>query len=412
MNALEGVKVLDLTRFLAGPFCTQLLADHGATIVKVEPFEGDHARTFGMPPGVNEGEGGEYSMYFQSINRNKRSLVLDLAKEKGKQVLRRMVAQADVLVENFRVGVMERLGLDYESLREINPKLVYAAIRGFGDPRSGTSPYVEWPSFDVVAQSTGGLLSITGDPDGTPVKVGPGIGDTLPGLYLAFGILAALRQADRTGKGQFVDVCMTDAILAICERVVYHYQLTGKSPKPEGNFHPFFCPYGLYEANDGWVAIACNSTGFWKQLTQIMGRPELGTREDLQSDSQRGAQRAFINEVISSWTRRHTKAQLGALLGGILPFGAVNNAGEIMADPHFRARNMLVDVPPMGNRRDPITLVNTPVKMSGAPHEPPRRAPYLGEHSAQLLAEFGFGAGEIEALADGSVVLLGGGETA
>lgn len=150
------------------------------------------------------------------------------------------------------------------------------------------------------------------------MKVGPGVGDTLPGLYLAFGILAALHQAQRTGQGQFVDVCMTDAILAISERVVYHYQLSGQSPKPEGNFHPFFCPYGLYEASDGWIAIACNSGGFWKQLTQIMGRPELGTRADLQTDSQRGAQRDFVNETITAWTRQRTKAQLTALLGGIL----------------------------------------------------------------------------------------------
>ncbi|HVZ46483.1 MAG TPA: CoA transferase [Ramlibacter sp.] len=398
VNALAGVKVLDLTRFLAGPFCTQLLSDHGADVAKVEPFEGDQARAFGLPPGVNEGDDGQYSLYFQSINRNKRSLALDLRRDEGKEVLRRMVAGADVLVENFRLGVMERLGLGYEQLREINPRLVYAAVRGFGDTRSGESPYSEWPCFDIIAQSTGGLLSITGDPDGTPTKVGPGIGDTLPGIYLAFGILAALHQATRTGKGQFVDVCMTDAILAISERVVYHYQLSGRSPKPEGNFHPFFCPYGLYRAADGWVSIACVSSGFWQKLAQIIGKPELGTRPDLQTDSQRSAQRDFVNAQVTEWTRGQTKKQLAEALGGIIPFGSVNTAEDIFADRHFQRREMLVEVESMGKGAKPLTLVNTPVKMSDTPSHVPTRAPFLGEHTVGLLAEYGFAQQEIDDL--------------
>lgn len=406
-GALEGVKVLDLTHFLAGPFCTQMLADHGADVIKVESSGGDFARSFGMPPGVKEGENDTYSLYFQSINRNKRSMVLDLAQEEGCGVLRRMVEQADVLVENFRKGVMERLGLSYEALHAINSKLVYATIRGFGDPRTGESPYVEWPCFDIIAQGVGGILSITGEPNGAPVKVGPGVGDTMPGVYLAFGIVSALLHAQRTGQGQFVDVCMGDAILAISERIIYHRQLKGSNPTPEGNFHPFFCPYGLYRASDGWVAIACLSTPFWVKLTQIMGQPELGERADMQSDSQRGALREFVNQVIETWTQRHTKKELAKLLGGHVPFGAVNTADDVMNDPHFRVRDMLIDVESMGMTRPPVTLVNTPIKMTGSPGGATRRAPYLGEHTARVMEEFGFKPSEIDALAQKRVVRKG-----
>jgi len=404
MKALDGVKILDLTQILAGPFCTQLLSDHGADVVKMEPVGGDQSRRIGLKPGIEEGMNGTYSPYFESINRNKRSIVVDLRQESGKDIVRRMVGQIDVLVENFRVGVMDRLGLGYEELSKINPKLVYATIRGFGDPRSGESPYVNWPSYDIIAQSTGGILSITGHPD-EPMKIGPGIGDTLPGIYLAFGIVSALRHAERTGKGQFVDVCMSDAILTITERIIYQYQTDGVSPKSEGNFHPFFCPYGLYRASDGWVAIGCISSDFWAKLTRIMGCPELGLRDDLKNDALRGAQRDFVNKTVESWTMRHTKKEITAALGGIVPMGPVNTAEDILRDPHFRSRNMLVEVEKMGRHEEKTLLVNTAVKLAASPGGVSHRAPYLGEHTRVLLAEFGFEADEIAELTRQKVVI-------
>ncbi len=213
-GALHGLKVLDMTRALAGPFCTMLLADQEADVIKVEALNtGDGTRAMvPFPPEITDRK--PYGGYFQSVNRNKRSIVVDLKQPEGKEIIRTIVKEADVLVENFRTGVMEGLGLSYESLAEINPKLVYAAIRGFGDPRTGDSPYGSWPAYDVIAQAMGGMMSITGPVDGEPTKVGPGVGDMIPATLAAFGIMAAVYDANRTGKGQFIDVAMYDAVLA------------------------------------------------------------------------------------------------------------------------------------------------------------------------------------------------------
>ena len=229
-GALAGLRVLDFTRALAGPFCTMLLADQGADVIKVEALDtGDGTRTMvPFPPEITDRR--PYGGYFQSVNRNKRSIVIDLKSPQGKGLVRNMVRSVDVVVENFRAGVMEGLGLSYESLAEINPKLVYAAIRGFGDPRTGESPYSKWPAYDVIAQAMGGMMSITGPVDGVPTKVGPGVGDLIPATLSAFGILAAVLNANKTGEGQFVDVAMYDSILAFCERIVPQYSYTGEVP--------------------------------------------------------------------------------------------------------------------------------------------------------------------------------------
>ena len=267
-GALKGLKVIDLTMMLAGPFATMLLGDQGATIIKVEPVKGGD-----MTRALSVGQKDmPFGGYFQSINRNKLSLALDLKTEEGKNVLRRLVRDADVLVENYRVGVMDRLGLSYESLAKINPKLVYATVRGFGDPRTGKSPYADWPAFDVIAQAMGGIMGITGPDANTPLKIGPGVGDIVPAMLMTIGILSAVRHAEKTGEGQFVDVGMYDAILALCERIVYQHSYDGTVPGPEGNSHPLLCPFGLFPASDGWVSIACPRDHFWKILAENMGR--------------------------------------------------------------------------------------------------------------------------------------------
>ncbi|MFF0450638.1 CoA transferase, partial [Streptomyces sp. NPDC004609] len=226
---LTGLTVLDLSRMLAGPFCTMVLADLGATVLKVEPPFGDMTRNQG--PYADGDELKAYGGYFQSVNRNKQGLVVDLTKPGGPDVIRTLAARADILVENFRPGVMERYGLGYEQLAEINPRLVYTAVRGFGDPRTGVSPIQDWPSYDIVSQAMGGLLGITGPVGGPPVKTGPGLGDTIPGLFAAVGALAALREREVTGRGRFVDVGMYDAVVAACERIVYQYSYNGVVPR-------------------------------------------------------------------------------------------------------------------------------------------------------------------------------------
>ena len=221
-----------------------VLADHGAQVTKIEPPEGDVTRGAGpFRDGDNvRAVGG----YFQSVDRNKRSICLDLKSEDGKRIFKELVRDADAVTENFRAGVMERLGLSYEVLRDINPRLVYGALRGFGDRRTGASPYHDWPAFDVVAQAMGGMMAITGPDPQTPTKVGPGVGDIVPGLMLGFGVLAAVHHARRTGEGQFVDVSMVDGVLAVCERMIWQHSVQGLTPGPEGNHHPFLCPFGMF----------------------------------------------------------------------------------------------------------------------------------------------------------------------
>lgn len=403
-GALDGLVVLDLSQMLAGPFATMMLADHGATVVKIEPPGGDQTRRGGphLPGALTIDEGG-YGAYFASVNRNKRSLVLDLKLPSARAALLRMVRGADVLIENYRVGVMERLGLSYETLAGINPKLVYGTLRGFGDPRSGASPYADWPAYDPVAQAMGGIMGITGPvPGGAPTKVGPGVGDIVPAMFLAYGVLAACLRAQRTGRGQFVDVGMVDGVLAVCERIVFQYSATGQAPVPEGNGHPLLAPFGLFPAKDGWVSLGVPNDRFWVPLVELMGRPELATDPRYATKESRVERRREVEALVGEWTTRHTRAELAALLGGEIPFGPVLSAADIFADPHFRARRMLVDTEQPGALR-PLTLAGTPVHMSETPGGVRSRAPLTGEHGDQILAGFGFDAGEIAALrADGA----------
>ena len=234
---LDGLRVLDLTQVLSGPYTTMLLADMGADVIKVEPLTGDVARLWGPFPNGAAGSD-EYGGYFASINRNKRSVALDLKDPVDQQVLWDLIAKADVLVENFRSGVMDRFGFSYEEIHERHPSLVYACIRGFGDPRTGKSPYDDWPAFDIIAQAMGGILGVTGTDAQHPVKVGPGVGDIFPAALAATGILAAVRHAEHTGQGQLVDVGMYDAVLSLTERIIYQHSLTGRDPEPQGNTHP------------------------------------------------------------------------------------------------------------------------------------------------------------------------------
>ncbi|REG50986.1 crotonobetainyl-CoA:carnitine CoA-transferase CaiB-like acyl-CoA transferase [Paraburkholderia sp. BL6669N2] len=384
-GALRGLVVLDLTQMLSGPYCTQLLADHGGEVIKIEPPHGDATRGFG--PFKPDDNLRAYGGYFQSVNRNKQSVVLNLKCTEDTDRLRAMVVKADVLVENFRSGVMERLGLDYESLSAINPKLVYASIRGFGDGRHGVSPYQEWPAYDVIAQAMSGLMGITGKPD-QPVKIGPGIGDIVPGMMAAFGIVSAVLHARQSGTGQYVDVSMTDTLLSLCERIVYQHSYQDAIPGPEGQHHPVFSPFGLFRALDGFVALACPSDAFWRSFCEAVGEPAWSDDARFRSANQRSAHRHDVNSLVESVTARHTKQELARLLGGRIPFGPVMNAQEIFADPHFRARDMLCEVEQPGSTSC-VTIAGVPMKLSATPGGIFNRAPLLGEHTQAVFERFG-----------------------
>ncbi|MBN9245335.1 MAG: CoA transferase [Mesorhizobium sp.] len=400
-GALSGVKVIDLTQMLAGPYCTMMLADHGAEVVKIEPVGGDPTRHFGPFP-ADDAER-HFGGYFQSTNRNKLSIALDLKKPEARDLLLRLVRGADILVENFRAGVMDRLGLGYEALAAENPRLVYAAIRGFGDPRTGQSPHVDRPAFDVVAQAMGGAMGITGPDALTPIKIGPGIGDIFPAALAAFGILAAHHHAARTGQGQFVDVAMYDGIVSLCERMVYQYSYTGRSPVPEGNQHPILCPFGTFPARDGQVTIGCPRDTFWVELAAAMGRPELADDPRFRTNNDRLAHRDETVAAVEAWTRTRSKAEIAEALGTRVPFGAVNTAADIYADPHMAVREMLVEVEHPGSA-NPVTIASTPIRMTATPGGVTRRAPTTGEDTDAVLRSLGLEAGEIAALKAAKIV--------
>jgi crotonobetainyl-CoA:carnitine CoA-transferase CaiB-like acyl-CoA transferase len=383
---LNDIRIIDFTQALAGPFCTMLLADLGADVIKVEPPRGDLTR--GMPPFPDDRDACDYGGYFASINRNKRSIALDLRKEEDRDVILRLSATADAIVENSRAGVMDRLGVGYEKLREVNSRLVYAAIRGFGDPRTGASPYVEWPAFDIVAQSMGGIVSATGPEESTGYPAGASIGDLFPGTLTALGIVSAIHSARRTGEGQFMDVAMYDAILLLCEQLVYHYSYDGRVAPPKGRGHQALCPFDVYDTSDGAVAIAAPTPHHWALLCGIIGRVDLIDDPRTFENIARVANRDLVTEAIASWTAQRTKAGVVSELAGRVPVGPVNTIADVFADPHTAARQMLVDVEVPGNRQA-VQLAGQAIKMTATPGNVYRRPPLLNEHGAEIFAELG-----------------------
>ncbi len=321
----------------------------------------------------------------------------------GQTILKRLVGEADILVENYRPGVMERFGLAYETLRDLNPRLVNGTIRGFGDPRTGKSPYTDWPAYDVVSQAMGGMMGITGPDAETPLKVGPGVGDIVPAIMAAFGILAAIHHARETGRGQFVDVGMVDVVLALCERIVYQYSYLGEIPRPEGTRHPLLSPFGMFPAQDGWVTLACSPDHFWRSLCELIGRPELGTDPRLATNLGRVQHRDEVYEAVGEFTARHTKQELIEILGGRVPFGPVYDVKNIFEDEHFRARGMLKSVK-MAGLAEPVTMVGTPIHMSETPGDILSHGPLFGEHTDAIMKQFGYTDDEISAFRSGDVV--------
>jgi crotonobetainyl-CoA:carnitine CoA-transferase CaiB-like acyl-CoA transferase len=381
---LRGIRVLDLTRAIAGPWCVMMLADLGADVIKVEPPGGDPQR--GLGPFTREDEERAYGGAFGTYNRNKRAITLDLTSDEGRATLLELVDTADALVENMRAGVMDALGVGYEVIHERNPRLVYGAIRGFGDPRTGASPYVDWPAYDVVAQAMGGMVAMNGSSADDRVKTGPFVGDIYPGTVAAVAVTAALHHAARTGEGQFVDVAMTDAVMALCEMGVMRYSYMGRpDTPPTGNRSEFLVPFDVFETSDGACAIGAPTDHHWAALSRIIGRPDLADDERTATLRGRVRNRELIDDVLADWVAARTTAEVVAALGGAVPVGAVNRPGDLFDDEHVAAREMLVAVDQPSGR--PVVQVNTPMRFSATPAGVYRRAPRVDEHADEILAE-------------------------
>lgn len=385
---LEDLTIIDCTRALAGPFGAGLLADMGARVIKVEPPSGDGYRN--IPPFLPDhakpheelDAGTDFGAPFAAVNRNKRSVCLDLKNETDKTVFLQLCDQADAVLENLRAGVMDRLGLGYEVIAERNPKIVYACVRGFGDPRTGESPYAHWPSLDAAAQSFGGLVHAN---DGL---VTPAIADIFPGTLMALGVVSAIHSAQRSGRGQFLDVGMYDAMLAFQKSAVAQYGFTGK-PNPAGLQRAMtLYPFDLFPAKDGRIAIAVGQPRHWDLLCAAMERPDLMDDERSFSNEARLANVDWVEEQICGWTRNLSRRDIMIKLDGAIPVGPVQTMEDVYIDPHVSARGMLETCEPAGDN-PPISLAASPIKFLDTPTSLYQRPPNLGEHNAEVLAEFG-----------------------
>jgi crotonobetainyl-CoA:carnitine CoA-transferase CaiB-like acyl-CoA transferase len=394
-RVLEGLRILDLTRVVAGPFATAILADLGADVVKVErPGTGDDYR-YGPSPK------GQTSLSFQNTNRGKRSVTLDLRRPEGREILLRLVEGADALVENFRAGWLASRGLGAEVVQARNPRCVVAALSGFGQ----TGPWAGRASYDIVAQASGGLMAMTGFPEGPPIRGGGALGDFVGGLYLALGIAAALLERERTGRARVLDLSNQDAVFAITDSAATIFAGMGFRSERVGNQHPFSVPYDAFEARDGWVAIGTASNKLFRRLCAALGRPELAGDERYRTHRVRAERRAELNAIIGAWVRQRTCDEVLATLGpegADLPCARVARPDELLLDPQLAARGMLErhPHPALGE----IVFHGNPLRFSGAA---PRRlplAPELGQHNRDIYAEIGLGESDLARLSAAGVI--------
>lgn len=390
---LSGVKVLDLTRIISGPFCTVILADFGAEVIKIESHGGDPTRVTGI---YNKGH---ENPYFVNFNRNKKAMVLNLKTEEGKEIIRKLACWADVLVENFRPGVMDRLGLGYSELAKLNPGLIYAAITGFGKD----GPYRDRPAFDFIAQAISGFMSLNGDENMEPLRAGIPISDTICGLYVAFGILAALRERDRTGKGQEVQGAMVDGLVSMFSFASAAYFATGDQPPRNGNDHMVVSPYGLFQASDGPLAIAPSTIKTWDSLCRVLGLEELLDDPRFETNDLRRENRPELNRIIGERIGSNTRDYwMEKLNRAGVPTGPVNSLDQAFNDPQIRHQEMVIEsVQPNGER---VAMPGFPVKLSETPAQLRRPSPSQGEHSEEVLKSLGYTETEIAELFEKQVI--------
>ncbi len=392
---LKGLRVLDLSHVVAGPYCSMLLADAGAEVIKIErPGVGEMARSLG--PFVTNARGEKASGTLLRLARNKKGLALDLRNPEGKRIFKELVKISDVVVENFVPGVMEKLELGYSVLKETNPKIIYASISGFGHEDLYPGPYVDRPSFNLIAQAMGGLMEITGDADGPPFECGASVGDVFPGLLTAFGILLALKIRETTGVGQHIDTSMYDAMISLNERAILNYYLTGVVPS-RGK-EALLMPHGAFRTKDGYVAIAVFTNEQWAGLCRAMDREDLAADPSLKTGIERAKKGAFLRPIIEEWTSQRGKTEVTELLlAQGTPAGPVQNARDILECPHAKARKMIVEIDdPVAGK---IKMAGNPLKLSLVAEPPLNPPPLLGQHTQEILSELlGMTSAEVECL--------------
>jgi crotonobetainyl-CoA:carnitine CoA-transferase CaiB-like acyl-CoA transferase len=403
---LAGIRVLDLSRVFAGPWATQVLADLGAEVIKVEqPGRGDDARGLG-PPFLADKEGSDTaeSGFYLSANRNKKSIALDLSQPRGQEIVRRFTAISDVVVENYKVGTLKRYGLDYESLRKVNPSVVYCSITGFGQ----TGPHSHKPGYDTLFQAMGGVMSVTGEPDenpgGGPMKVGIILSDLMTGMYAAIGILGALRHRERTGTGQHIDLSLMDAQTAALSHQAMYYLISGKNPKRFGTSAPAVVPSQMFECSDGFLVLVVGNDPQFRRFADVVGHPEWAEDERFKTNGLRVRNRTILVPLAEEIFRGRPKAYwLDRLEAEGIASGPINAISEVFADPQIAARNMVVEVEHSSG--SPLKLVANPLKMSETPLDRYDAPPVLGQHTVQLLSDvLGLGSSEIEALLSDKIV--------
>ena len=406
MKPLAGLKVVELARILAGPWAGQVLADLGADVVKVErPGAGDDTREWG-PPYARDATGRDTTeaAYYLAVNRNKRSVAIDLAQAEGQALVRRLAAQSDVVVENYKVGQLARYNLDYPSLRREKPDLVYCSVTGFGQ----TGPYAPRPGYDFIIQGIGGFMSVTGErddlPGGGPQKAGVAIADLFTGAHATIAILAALAHRDRTGEGQHLDIALLDVQVAMMANMASNYLCSGEAPKRWGNAHPNIVPYQVFQASDGWIIVATGNDGQWRRFVAAGGEAQLADDPRFATNPQRVRARDGLVPLLTVMVARQSKAEwIAALEAAGVPCGPINDLAEVFDDPQVRERGMRVDLPhPVAGT---VSVPGSALKMSATPPEYRRPPPLLGEHTRGVLGQrLGIDAQEMDRLASRGVI--------
>ncbi|HWM82340.1 MAG TPA: CaiB/BaiF CoA-transferase family protein [Pseudolabrys sp.] len=384
---LSGVRVLELARILAGPWAGQILADLGADVIKVErKGPGDDTRAWG-PPFVEGKDGAPIgSAYFHCANRGKRSIEVDFDSDEGKRIIRKLAARSDILIENFKVGGLAKFGLDYKSLAPDCPRLIYCSVTGFGQ----TGPYAKRAGYDLMAQGMGGVMDITGMADGEPTRIGFPVADIFTGVYSVVGILAALQQRERTGKGAYVDTALVDSAVGVLSNQALNYLVSGKVPTRIGNAHANIVPYQVFEVADGYIIIATGNDGQYLKLCNVLGATELAEHPDYQNNAGRLAHREAVVAALTAYTKKFKRDDLLAKLEAVqVPSGPINNVAQVFEDPQVKHRGMQLSLKSDAAKTGVIPGVRTPIVVDGKPMASENPSPLLGQHTQDILREIG-----------------------
>ncbi|MDX0443782.1 CoA transferase [Sinorhizobium medicae] len=383
---LKGIRVLELARILAGPWIGQTLADLGADVIKVESPAGDDTRSWGPPFVQGEGEERLDAAYFHACNRGKRSVVLDFTTKEGQEAVRRLASQSDVLLENFKVGGLAKYGLDYESLRKVNPRLIYCSVTGFGQE----GPYAHRAGYDYIVQGMSGIMDLTGEPDGEPQKIGVAFADIFTGLYGVIAVQAALAQRERNGAGQHIDMALLDCMTGVLANQALNFLVSGKAPRRLGNAHPNIAPYQVFPTSDGHLIVAVGNDRQFVKFCELLGRPDLASDPRYRTNADRVQNRDSLTPELAAETAKFERDTLLARLEASgVPGGPINTVADVFADPQIIHRQMRVETPHTGAAAGTSPGIRTPIRFSDAALALERGVPRLGEHTEEVLAEIG-----------------------